>query len=137
MDFILNEAEVEDQYVLQFSDEEEEHELSAAVEDKMFIDDAPIEQVSRSFYRDLNNWEHYLHFRNQTRNLVEVMQEHTEDYFGTDDLPELYEPQERECVEFDSFENNRQKAKKFKDSVLCFPDVENHFFLCSCLWLDV
>ena len=78
MDFILNEAEVEDdQYKLVFSDDEDEaHTLSGSLEDRMFIDDSSQgEQESKNFYRDLNNRNNYVNFHNQTRNLVEVLHE--------------------------------------------------------------
>ena len=131
MDFILNEAEIESNNVILFSDDEEEDDdYQQSVEDRLFInDDTSTEQESRSFYRDLNNRENYLTFQNQTKNPVEVMQERTKDYFGNNDLPELYEPEERKQVEFDSFDKDHQKAKKLKDSLICFSDeVENPFF---------
>ena len=43
-------------------------------------------------------------------------------------MPELFDPEEREDVTFDSFESDHDKATKFKQSLACFPDVENHFF---------
>ena len=114
MDFILNKAEIESNNVILFSDDEEEDDdYQQLVEDRLFInDDTSTEQESRSFYRDLNNRENYLTFQNQTKNPVEVMQERTKDYFGNNDLPELYEPEERKQIEFDSFDKDHEKAKK-------------------------
>ena len=43
-------------------------------------------------------------------------------------MPELFDPEEREDVTFDSFESDHDKATKFKQSLACFLDVENHFF---------
>ena len=131
MDFILNEAEVEDdQYKLVFSDDDDEaHALSASLEDQIFIDDSSQgEQESRHFYRDLNNRDNYVNFHNQTRNPVEVVDEvDDEEYYGEDDMPELYDPENREDVNFDFFANDQVKAKRFKDNLVCFPNVQNHF----------
>ena len=117
MEFISNESEVEDdRYKLIFSDGEEEDEqtLSASIEDQMFIDndEGDCQQKSRNFHREFNNREIYVHFHNQARNPVEVMQEQTENYFGEDDMPELYDPEERDDVEFDFFETDKALAKK-------------------------
>ena len=68
MDFILNEAQEEDQFVLQFSDGATDEMTN---EDAAFVDDAPIEQESISFYRDPSVLENYPRFRNQTRNPIE------------------------------------------------------------------
>ena len=132
MDFILNGAEVEDdQYKLVFSDDEDEaHALSASLEDQIFIDDSSQgEQESRHFYRDLNNRDNYVNFHNQTRNPVEVVDEvDDEEYYGEDDMPELYDPENREDVNFDFFANDQVKAKRFKDSLVFFPNIQNHFY---------
>ena len=104
MDFILNEAEVEDdQHKLVFSDDEDEaHVLSASLEDRIFINDSSQgEQESRTFYRDLNNRDNYVNFHNQTRNPVEVVDEvDDEEYYGEGNMPELYNPENREDVNF-------------------------------------
>lgn len=116
MDFILNEAEVEDkQYKLVFSDDKAE-ELAETIEDQMFIvDSSQSQQERRRFYRDLNNTDDYVRFQNQTRDPIEVANEPEEEYYGEDDLP--------------FFATDHEKAKRFKDSLICFPDVENHFFM--------
>lgn len=96
---------------------------SSTIEDEMFIDDSDQEEEDdRSFYRDLNNTDNYPRFVNQTRNPVKVKNEPEEDYYGEDDMPELYGPENREEVNFDL------KATRFKNSSVCFPNVENHFF---------
>ena len=48
-------------------------------------------------------------------------------------MPELFDPENRDEVEFDSFINSLDKSQAFKKSILRFTDVGNHF-LCSCLW---
>ena len=125
MDFILNEAQEEDQFVLQFSDGATDEMTN---EDAAFVDDAPIEQESISFYRDPSVLENYPRFRNQTRNPIDVINEEIEDYFGNDNQPELYEPEVRDNVEFDFSNDYKKAAEKFKKTLVCFSDVENHLF---------
>ena len=125
MDFILNEAQEEDQFVLQFSDGATDEMTN---EDAAFVDDAPIEQESISFYRDPSVLENYPRSRNQTRNHIDVINEETEDYFGNDNQPELYEPEVRDNVEFDFFNDYKKAAENFKKTLVCFSDVENHLF---------
>lgn len=70
MDFILSEAE-ENTPNVHFSDEDKKEDN----DNSDFIDNAPIEQESRSFYRDLTNLEHYPKFANQTRDPIEATYE--------------------------------------------------------------
>ena len=95
MSFILNEAKVERKdYKLVFSDDEMEED-SSTEEDSNFIDDSLEEEDDRNFYRDLNNRENYQRFANQTRNPIEVV---NEEYYGEYDMPELFDPENRECT---------------------------------------
>ena len=104
MDFILNEAfEESEDFKLVFSDDvdeefsEEEEQLGSFVtneEDDMFIDDEEQEE-DESFYRNLNNREDYVQFPNQTKNPIEVVEEPEDDYVGEDDMPELFDPENR------------------------------------------
>ena len=89
MDFILMKPQEEDQPAIQVSDDK----MEETNKDTAFIDDTPIEQESISFYRDLNNFEHYPKFKNQTRNPIEVTYSDTETYFGEDNQPEFYDPE--------------------------------------------
>ena len=86
------------------------------------------------FFRSLNNKEERVKFPNQTRDPEEVVEESNGDYFGEHDIPELFDLENRDEVEFDSFINSLDKSQAFKKSILRFTDVDNHFFLCSCLW---
>ena len=98
MSFILNEAKVERKdYKLVFSDDEMEED-SSTEEDSNFIDDSLEEEDDRNFYRDLNNRENYQRFANQTRNPIEVVNEPEEEYYGEYDMPELFDPENRECT---------------------------------------
>ena len=131
MDFILNEAvkEQEDDFKLVFSDDSEgeysEEELDSFVCDSSSDEDG---ELDASFFRSLNNKEECVKFPNQTRDTEEVVEESDEDYFGEDDMPELFDPENRDEVEFDSSINSLDKSQAFKKSLLPFTNVDNHFF---------
>ena len=128
MDFFLNEVIEEDnEFKLVFSDDSEE-EFSEEEQELNFIDDDEGEvQEEASFYRNIDNNEH-VKFSNQTRNPDEVVNESEDEYYGEDDMPELFDPENSEDVEFDSFDNYSDKSQVFKKSLLRFADVENQFF---------
>ena len=86
-------------------------------------------EEDESFYRNLNNRADYPCFANQTRNPIEVVNEPVEKYHGEDDMPELFDPENREEVNFDLFASDYEKAMRSKDSLACFPNVDNHFFM--------
>ena len=44
-------------------------------------------------------------------------------------MPELFDLENREDVEFDSFDNYSDKSQIFKDSLLRFADADNQFFM--------
>ena len=131
MDFILNEAieEGEDDFKLVFADDSEEE--YSEKEDEMFASDEFNDEDGEqdaSFYRSLNNKEEQMKFVNQTRNPEEAVQESDNEYFREDDMPELFDSENREEVEFNSFENSSNKSQAFKESLVCFGNVDNHFF---------
>ena len=43
-------------------------------------------------------------------------------------MPELFDPEKRKDVEFDSFDNYSDKSQIFKNSLLRFGDIDNQFF---------
>ena len=43
-------------------------------------------------------------------------------------MSELFDPENREEVEFNIFENSSNKSEAFKESLVCFGNVDNHFF---------
>ena len=110
MEFILDEAE-DDTPRLQFSDEDEEETLDDL---SNFIDDTSIPQEGVSFYRerDPQNLNDYPKFHGQTRNPIEAVFSDTESYFGEDNQPELFAPEERSAVDFDKF-RALKKVQKF------------------------
>ena len=119
MDFILNEAIEEDnEFKLVFSDDSE---------GELFIDHVVEEEPQdESFYRKVDNQP--LKFLNQTRNFNEIIRESHQEYFGEDDLPELFDPENREEAEFDFSEKNQSRSSKFKNLLLQFENVDNPFF---------
>ena len=73
-------------------------------------------------------------FSNQTTNPYEAVDELEDEYYGEDDMPELYDPENREEAEFDLFDNSLSKSQTFKNSLLRFADMDNCFFLCCSFW---
>ena len=58
-----------------------------------------------------------------------MVNEPEEDHYGEDDMPELFDTENREEVDFDLFDTDSEKSARFKNSLLCFEHVENHFFM--------
>ena len=129
MDFILNEAiEEDEEFKLVFSDDSGDEEFSEEEKELNFIDDDEGEvQQEPSFYRVVNNSKR-VRFSNQTRNPEEVVDESEDEYYGEDDMPELYDPEKREDVEFDLFNKHFDNSQIFKKSLLRFENVNNQFF---------
>ena len=128
MDFILNEAiQEDDEFKLVFSDDSE-GEFSKEEQELNFIDDNEgEEQEEASFYRNVDNNER-VRFSNQTRNPDKVVNESEDEYYGEDDMPELFDPEKREDVEFHLFDNYSDKSQIFENSFLRFGDVDNQLF---------
>ena len=49
-----------------------------------------------------------------------MVEESDEDYFGEDDMPELFDPENRDEVDFDSFINSLNKSQAFKKKSFAF-----------------
>ena len=108
MDFILNEAIEEDNdFKSVFSDESDGELFEEEGQELNFIDDTIEEEEieDESFYSKVDNQP--LNFLNQTRNFNEVLQNQDYEYYGVDDLPELFDPENREEVEFDISQKKR------------------------------
>ena len=117
--------EEDDEFKVFFLDESE-GEFSE--EEFDFIDDKDgEEQEERSFYRSADNNE-AVKFSNQTKNPHEVADESEDEYYGEDDMPELFDPEHREDVEFDLFDSSHDKSQFLKNSLKRFKDVDNQFF---------
>ena len=153
MDFIQFEAIDESQQnkTINFLDDEKTN------EDKNFLDDSEQLMEDVSFYRksDRENIDHYntftnqtrdpkigvkfdpenidhcdtSEFTNQTRDPRVVVYEDDKMFFGTEDTqPELYNPKDRENVEFDKFDGFEKFVKKFKETLQNFKNSDNPFF---------
>ena len=44
-------------------------------------------------------------------------------------MPEMYDPENRKDVDFDLFDTDQDRALRFKNSLACFTDVQNNFFM--------
>ena len=114
MDFIQFEAIDESQQneTIDFLDDDDDEKTD---QDKNFINDSKQPMEVMSFYRKLDpeNINHYNKFPNQTKDPRVAVYEDDEVFFGTEDTqPELYAPEDRECVEFDEFGGFRKSVQK-------------------------
>ena len=127
MEFLSSEAE-DDCAILQFSDEDESKKTTDEVDD--FIHDVPIEEESISFYRERNPLDvnDYPRFNGQVRNPLEAIYSDDESYFGDDEQPELFAPENRNEVTFDRFERFEKSFETFKRTLNNFTDRENYLF---------
>ena len=135
MDFIQTESiQEDDDFILSFSDTSDE-EQEPTISDEEFIDDDSIEEdrEDASFIRWVDNREKNFFFSNQTKNPIQLISREHSDNFGDDNQLELFDPQNREQVEFDEFDQDKIKSRNFKESLLKFLHVENNFFLCCYL----
>ena len=128
MDFIEFKANEENNQPLDFSDNEDEN-----IPNKMdnFIDDTDQQVEGVSFYRQLDpeNFEDYPKLPNSAKNPKVAVYEDKEPYFGEEDIqPKLYDPEDRNFVDFDEFDGFEKSVKKFKCALENFKDSENSFF---------
>ena len=96
-----------------------------------FIDDSEQPRQDVSFYRKLDpdNLDDYYKFPNQTRDPGVAIYEDNEMYFGEEDKQlELYDPENRESVEFDKFSGFEKSVKKFLETLKNFDNSDNLFF---------
>lgn len=63
---------------------------------------------SATFYRNFDN--NRERFQNQQKNIVEESDRDEEYYYGDDNQPEMFTPEDSENVEFHSFQNHKKKA---------------------------
>ena len=125
MGFFLTEAT--DDCLLQFSEEEDDESEKAADEMDNFIDDSPIEEEFLSYYRGNNplDVKDYPRFHGQTRNPVFS---DCKSYFGDNEQPELFAPENREQVTFDRFEGYQQAASIFSKTLVNLSKTKNYLF---------
>ena len=127
MEFLSSEAE-DDCAILQFSDEDESKKTTEELDD--FIDGTPIEEESISFYRERNPLDvnDYPRFNGQVRNPLEAIYSDDESYFGDDEQPELFAPENKNKVTFDRFEGFQKSFETFKRTLNNFPEGESYLF---------
>ena len=70
------------------------------------------EETNVSFYRSVNNLENYFHLSGQTKNPIELTTWKNIDQFGDDNQLKLFDPEDREKVKFDEFENYKSQSSK-------------------------
>ena len=135
MEFLSVEAE-DDCRLLQLSDEDEESEKTADEFDD-FLDDCPIEEEFVSYYRGTNPLDirDYPRFHGQTRNPIDAVFSANENYFGNDEQPELFAPENIESVHFNRFEWFERAAPIFRNTLVNFTNTENYLFISVIYWL--
>ena len=120
MDFIIDEAEVSDDFYCGESCSEDENSLdNDFIEDNDFVESA-------SFYRKCEN---KIKFKNQQKNALEENREEKL-FYGDDDQPEMFAPEDIEQVGFHDSSDYKKRLLNFKKTLLCFSDIsnENHLF---------
>ena len=125
MDFILNEASVEDDDFNNFSDELSKEEFSEDESDLFIDEEVSGGEQNPSFYRSLENSLERVKFINQETNVDP--NDFDGEYFADDNQPELYDPENAENVEFNTFENDQDLSSAFKKSLLRFEKTDNPF----------
>ena len=126
MEFIIDQAEVESNF---YSSDESDNKRTPS--DDFFTDDEETEaENDQSFFRNFDNREEFHKFKNQIKNPVEEHQKQTSDFYGDDDLPEIFSPGDREYVEFYTSQCTKERANNFKETLRRFDNesIENHFF---------
>ena len=95
-----------------------------------FIGDFPIEEEVVSYYRGTNPLDisDCPRFHGQTRNPVDTVFSDTGHYFGDDEQPELFPPENREHVTFDRFEGFERAASIFRNTLVNFSNIKNYLF---------
>ena len=126
MEFIIDEAEVGSDLC---SDESSDYE-STPSDDFLRDDEETVTENDESFYRSFDNREEFHQFKNQIKNPVEEHQRSIPKFYREDDLPEMFLPEDREHVEFDTSAHTKERANNFKKTLKRFESesIENHFF---------
>ena len=131
MEFIIDEAEVEDGLYSDESDNE-----STPSDDFFTDDEETVAENNESFYRSFDNREEFHQFKNQIKNPVEEHQRSSiPEVYGEDDLPEMFLPDDREHVEFDTSAHTKETVNNFKKTLKRFESesIENRLF-CSLIY---
>ena len=127
MDFIIDKAEISDDFYSGNSDCSDEESL---LDDFIESENDDGDEEDLTFYRRFENRERFKSFQNQSKNLVDEFIRSERDYYGNDNQPEMFVSENREQIEFHSFKDYKQTAEEFKKTLLCFSDtsIKNNFF---------
>lgn len=121
-EFLSTEAE-DDCPMLEFADDDEEK-----ITDELdnVIDDTLVFEEDVSFYREMDpsNVNNYPRFNEQTRNPLEAVYSDNESYFGEDQQPELFAPDNRKSITFDRLKGFEKSVEIFKSTLMNFEQVE-------------
>ena len=127
MEFIIDEAEIANDL---YSSDESDKECSSS-DDFLTDDKETVEENDVNFYRSFENREEFHKFKNQIKSPGEEHQKsETELFYGDNDLPEMFLPEDREHVEFDISDSTKERAGNFKKTLKCFKNdsIKNHFY---------
>ena len=127
MDFIIDKAEISDDFYSGNSDCSDEESL---LDDFIESENDDGDEEDLTFYTRFENRERFKSFQNQSKNPVDEFIRSERDYYGNDNQPEMFVSENREQIEFHSFKDYKQKAEVFKKTLLCFSDtsIKNRFF---------
>ena len=115
MDFIIDEAEVEEDFY--YSEDSSDNESEQSADDFLASDFEEETANDASFYRSFDNREEFHQFKNQLKNPVDETKRSESEFYGEDDLSEMFLPEEREHVEFHSFQKDKERALDFKKTL--------------------
>ena len=113
MDFIIDETEVEEDFYYSEDSSDNESEQS----DFLASDFEEETANDASFYRSFDNREEFHQFKNKLKNPVDETKRSESEFYGEDDLPEMFLLEEREHVEFHSFQKDKERALDFKKTL--------------------
>ena len=125
MDFIIDEAEVSDEI---YSKESDCSDNECLLDDFIEPDNAREDIDSATFYR---NFENRLSFQNQQKNISKEIDKNEQLFYGADDQPEMFAPEDFEHIELYDFKDYKKKADEFKNTLLRFQEIsaeKNHLF---------
>ena len=91
MDFIIDEAEVKEDF---YSEDSSDNESKQSVDDFLASDIEEEIENDASFYRSFDNREEFHQFNNQIKNPVDETKRSEGEFYGEDDLPEIFLPED-------------------------------------------
>ena len=117
MDFIIDEGEISDDFYSKNSDGSDEESL---LDDFIDSENDGGEEEDLALYSRFENRERFNSFQNQFKNPVDESIRSEENYYGDDDQPEMFSPEDCEQIEFHSFKDYKQKTDDFKKNPTLF-----------------